>query len=271
MLMDNDRPQNPIHTAVTHPKAHHHLLTFHTTGITVLFIFIVSQFFFIHLVADAGDMTFASLLDCTNKIRLQYQPNPLFSNDLLDIAAEKKLEDMKKYGYWAHVNPTTGKKPWDLVQEAGYDYEMAGENLAIGFDNSQQICDAWEKSKTHFENITNPTYQEVGFAIDKANLHQNAKGILVVQMFGSRNIEKGSTGSAPPSAAATKPPPPPTDSKPTSPENKKISPPAGEVLGASYGGEMKVNNILFFVIALFFAIGGIGVLYKKAFKKFNTK
>lgn len=187
-----------------HKDLHQHLHHHHLKAIIVMLGFTCAQFFFMGAVVSAGELTIKALLECTNLLRLDYQrPNELVVNEKLTAAAENKLQDMEKYKYWAHENPITGRQPWDFVDEAGYYYETTGENLAYGFTDSQKICNAWEKSPKHLANITDPTFQEIGFAVDKANLHKNEKGILVVQMFGSRDDfapaaqESVATGSAP--------------------------------------------------------------------------
>ncbi len=171
-----------------HRDLHQHLHHHHLKAIIVMLGFTCAQFFFMGAVVSAGELTIKALLGCTNLLRLDHkQPNELVMNEKLALAAENKLQDMEKYKYWAHENPITGRQPWDFVDEAGYYYETTGENLAYGFTDSQKICNAWEKSPKHLANITDPTFQEIGFAVDKANLHKNEKGILVVQMFGSRD------------------------------------------------------------------------------------
>lgn len=187
-----------------HKDLHQHLQHHHLKAIIVMLGFTCAQFFFMGAVVSAGELTIKALLECTNLLRLDYQrPNELVVNEKLAAAAENKLQDMEKYKYWAHENPITGRQPWDFVDEAGYYYQTTGENLAYGFTDSQKICNAWEKSPKHLANITDPTFQEIGFAVDKANLHKNEKGILVVQMFGSRDDfapaaqESVATGSAP--------------------------------------------------------------------------
>jgi hypothetical protein len=165
-----------------------HVHVQHWKGILVMLGFTVFQFFFMSHIVGAGELTVKTLLNCTNLLRFEHElPNELLMNEKLTMAAETKLEDMIKYKYWAHRNPITGKEPWDFVDEAGYYYETTGENLAYGFTDSQKICNAWAESPKHLANIANESYQEIGFAVNKANLHKNEKGILVVQMFGSRN------------------------------------------------------------------------------------
>lgn len=166
---------------------HHYLEDINKKAIFVLMALVFSQFLFMQYVADAGEMSINTLFDCTNEIRLRHTDKPVYMNDKLQKAAQNKLDNMREYDYWAHANPVTGEKPWDFVDAADYYYQTTGENLAIGFMDSEEVCEAWEKSETHLANIINDTYQEVGFAIDKVELETKGRGILVVQMFGSRD------------------------------------------------------------------------------------
>ncbi len=186
--------EKPSREQYRHEKIHNDLMRINRKAIFVLLSIVIGQFLVSHHIVDAGEMTMEGLLECTNAIRTRSTDNELILNDQLNEAALEKLKDMQEYKYWAHENPSTSKKPWDFVDQAGYYYQTTGENLAIGFMTSQEICDAWEASETHLANIENKTFQEVGFAINKANLHEHGKGILVVQMFGSRDdFEKSSS------------------------------------------------------------------------------
>lgn len=260
----NNRPPPALKNPESSPSFHKHVIGFHKSAIFALLGLIIVQFLFIHMVVDAGEMTSYALLDCTNTIRETKAQAALLMNDTLSIAAEKKLDDMKEYDYWAHQNPTTKKQPWDFIDAAGYDYETAGENLAIGFTDSQKICDAWEKSKLHYENIVNTTYQEVGFAIDKANLHKNAKGILVVQMFGSRNDFKAEQTTQEATSTQETQQIKVTNIQPDEQSDTPL------VLGKTNNmqeNDLNINNILFFVILSSLGILCISVLCKKAFMK----
>lgn len=170
------KQQNEQRRQNVHPHVHGTLFILALTAL---------QVFFTGQTAAADELTAQSLGKCVNEIRMENGGNMLSFNSLLTEAAENKLKDMQQYHYWAHENPETKKKPWDFVDEAGYYYHAVGENLAIGFEDSQKVCDAWEKSKVHFENIINPAYREFGFAVDKASL-KSSKGILVVLLFGTR-------------------------------------------------------------------------------------
>lgn len=186
MTMQPANPQSPKNQNSADPF-HHELVKINKKAIFVLLSIVLGQLLLMNRIVDAGELTTESLLECTNAIRTQYHDNRLYINEMLNSAASEKLHDMQEYGYWAHGNPVTGEMPWDFVDRAGYYYETTGENLALGFETAQEICDAWEESETHLANIADKTFQEVGFAVNKANLHKNGKGILVVQMFGSRD------------------------------------------------------------------------------------
>ena len=61
-----------------------------------------------------------------------------------------KAQDMATLGYFAHVSPD-GKTPWYWIEKVGYDYQYAGENLAINFSDSKDVTNAWMASPLHKE------------------------------------------------------------------------------------------------------------------------
>lgn len=132
-----------------------------------------------------ADIALNSLTECSNEVRSQNNVEALSISPLLEKAAQKKAEDMKLFKYWAHRNPITGMYAWKFIKNEGYQYQIAGENLAIGFQLGQQICDAWEQSQSHFDNLVNPNFKEVGFAKLPVELNDQ-KGVLVVQLLGGR-------------------------------------------------------------------------------------
>lgn len=122
------------------------------------------------------------LIYLTNQERSKHNLEPLVENELLTKAAYNKALDIIKNDYFAHTTPY-GKRFFEWIQEAGYKYRSAGENLAISFKRNTDIVNAWMNSKTHRENILDPYYKEIGIA--KAEGEFNGKTtIIVVQMFG---------------------------------------------------------------------------------------
>ncbi|MCA9365204.1 MAG: CAP domain-containing protein [Candidatus Moranbacteria bacterium] len=116
----------------------------------------------------------------------------LSQDAVLAQAAKRKLEDMDKNDYFAHVSPN-GVEPWHWIQTQGYNYVFAGENLAMYFDNASDQHKAWMKSATHRKNIMNGQYKNIGVAVGKVEI--NGKSTTVtVQMFGTRKNERENAG-----------------------------------------------------------------------------
>lgn len=107
---------------------------------------------------------------------------PLKLDKSLSTAAYEKAKDMMKNNYWAHVSPD-GTTPWIFVTNAGYEYSLAGENLAKDFNSSNGVVGGWMNSPLHRENLLNTNYQDVGYAIIDGNL-EGSDTTLVVAMYG---------------------------------------------------------------------------------------
>lgn len=131
----------------------------------------------------ATDINTQKLFELTNQERAAHNLQPLKYNDKLAAAAEKKAENMFSVGYWAHFAPD-GTTPWSFILGQGYQYSVAGENLAKGFYFSNAVVDAWMNSPSHRENMLRESYQDVGYAVVNGTLN-GEETTLVVQMFGT--------------------------------------------------------------------------------------
>lgn len=131
----------------------------------------------------AKDIRIEKLYELTNSERVSQGLPPLQYNDNLARAAQNKAQHMFTHDYWAHFG--AGKSPWDFILDSGYQYDVAGENLAKGFMYSESVMDGWRNSPTHYANIVRPEYDDVGFAVSNGLL-QGEEVTLVVQMFGKR-------------------------------------------------------------------------------------
>ena len=133
-------------------------------------------------VFDSLSAIYASVLvNLTNKDRATANISELKVNPLLEKAAQMKADHMARYGYFAHNTPD-GKSPWYWFREAGYEYIFAGENLAVNFQNSEDVERAWMNSRGHFLNIMNPKFTEIGIATS-TGMYKGNQAIFVVQMF----------------------------------------------------------------------------------------
>lgn len=124
------------------------------------------------------------LLAETNGERSAHKQAALQLNNQLTQAAQAKANDMAKRNYWSHNTPD-GQEPWVFVDNTGYAYQAAGENLAYGFSTSNQVVQAWMQSPEHRANMLNSAYQDVGFATANIpNYQGNGPETVVVAMYG---------------------------------------------------------------------------------------
>lgn len=166
-----------------HAKAlHTDFLTFYLI-LALIFSFGFKRLaLFTNILGFATDITVDKLYQLTNTERQKSGLQTLNFNDQLSQAAASKAQDMFAKNYWAHFAPD-GSSPWNFILNAGYRYQLAGENLAKNFMFSSGVVDAWMNSPSHRENMLRPDYTDVGYAIVNGNLN-GQETTLVVQMFG---------------------------------------------------------------------------------------
>ena len=123
----------------------------------------------------------AILADLTNQERQSQNLKTLAVNPILNKAAEMKATDMATHSYFAHTSPE-GKTPWYWLKKAGYEYQYAGENLAINFSDSKDVTDAWMGSPSHKANIVKGNYTEVGTGIANG-IYEGRETIFVAQVY----------------------------------------------------------------------------------------
>lgn len=165
-----------------HPKR----LLFHAAAAltikAVVVIFVVSYPLLAWMTPDISAIEGKKIIALTNSLRAGLSLAPLKENFLLDQAATKKVEDMFINQYFAHVSP----KGFDLehwLALAGYkNYLVVGENLAMGFNNANDVVEAWEKSPTHYANLIDENFTEIGVGMAGGNFSQ-VDTIFVAQYF----------------------------------------------------------------------------------------
>jgi hypothetical protein len=123
------------------------------------------------------------LVDLTNTDRAAYNLGGLTVNQKLVEAAQAKANDMANKSYFAHTSPE-GIDSWHWFKEVGYDFQSAGENLAVDFSDSADVQRAWMNSPSHRDNILNGKYTEVGIAT-ASGIYQGHPTVFVVTMFGT--------------------------------------------------------------------------------------
>lgn len=122
-----------------------------------------------------------ALVALTNQDRATQGLAGVTEDALLNQAAQAAAEDMAANGYFAHISPD-GKTPWYWLEQVGYKYSYAGENLAMNFTDSENVELAWMDSPTHRANIVKPQYTEVGFGTANG-IYEGQETIFVVEFF----------------------------------------------------------------------------------------
>lgn len=131
----------------------------------------------------ATNMTPTGLTESTNTERISHKIPALTLNETLSKAAQAKANDMIAKNYWSHTTPE-GQEPWIFINQTGYKYQAAGENLAYGFTNNAAAVTGWMNSPGHRANILNGDYSEVGFGIANSPNYQNeGEQTIVVAMY----------------------------------------------------------------------------------------
>lgn len=141
-------------------------------------------FFVVTVPAMASQITVPNVLSLINQDREAQGLPDLVLNAKLTAAAQDHLGDMLAQHYFAHNNPE-GLTPWHWFEKEGYDYQYAGENLAINFTTAENENQAWMASPEHKKNILNPNYEETGIAIGAGTV-DGQMSLLAVEEFGSR-------------------------------------------------------------------------------------
>lgn len=203
----------------------------------------------------SSEITPERIIELTNQERQKHNLSPLKVSPLLNEAARRKAGDMFAFDYWAHKSPS-GREPWSFLEEVGYDYRVAGENLARDFSRPEAVIQAWMKSPSHRENILNSKFKEIGVAVVDGTLG-GIRTTLVVQFFGTpTSYVAGSEkkGSATLTAAPTELP-----TATTLGENKKP-------LASPLGLTRFLSAFLFGLITGALIIDGYLVIKKKVYR-----
>lgn len=182
------------HLFFPHEKNNYRSKLLHHTSLFVIAVFLLCAVFLIKqlkqtqpdILGISYKVTESRMLELTNQYRHERGLAPLTLSPQLSSAARNKASDMFNKNYWTHFAPD-GTTPWYFIKSSGYEYLYAGENLAKGFTNSDDVVTAWMKSASHRENMLSDKYSDIGFAVVEGNL-QGEDTVVVVEMFGSTQL-----------------------------------------------------------------------------------
>ncbi|MEK8130513.1 CAP domain-containing protein [Paenibacillus filicis] len=103
------------------------------------------------------------VVSLVNAERAKAGLSPLTSDPALANMALDKAKDMYNLNYFDHNSPTYGS-PFDMMKKYGIQYSYAGENIAKGQRDPQEVMNAWMNSAGHRQNILSPNYTKIGVA-----------------------------------------------------------------------------------------------------------
>ena len=112
--------------------------------------------------ADSDGHIASSALEAVslvNAARAQHGCAGLTVSDSLMQAAAVRAEEI--VDHFSHTRPN-GSASYTVLDDAGIDFLIAGENIAYGQDTPQEVVDAWMNSESHRRNILNSEYTEIG-------------------------------------------------------------------------------------------------------------
>jgi uncharacterized protein YkwD len=189
------------HALVPHKGNHYrpHLMRLHgITAVLLLALFVQLAYGYftagrIEVLGRVSDISASELLADTNEERKKEGVAELKGNRALSQAAFLKARDMFANNYWAHTSPS-GTTPWKWLADAGYNYDVAGENLAKNYPTASATISAWMNSETHRANVLSDKYQDVGFAVVDGML-DGRDTTLIVAYYGTP-ISVGVEGSS---------------------------------------------------------------------------
>lgn len=123
-----------------------------------------------------------AIITQTNQIRERAGLSPLAQNSRLTTSASRKAADMASRGYFDHGNPD-GYRMAYWVNGAGYNYTLAGENIAKGFFSLDRLMNAWVNGPAHYKNLVEPKFTEIGIGMAEG-WYENQNTLFIVQHFG---------------------------------------------------------------------------------------
>lgn len=83
----------------------------------------------------------------------------------LNAAAQKRAEEIVES--FDHARPD-GTKCFTVLAEYGLSYSYAGENIAYGYIDPDDVMDGWMNSEGHRKNILNVNFQYIGVGVVKS-------------------------------------------------------------------------------------------------------
>ncbi len=111
---------------------------------------------------EVPDTSYAmQVFEIVNAERAKHGLSPLTYDSVLAKAANIRAMETKTY--FSHTRPN-GTSCFTALDEVGYSYRSAGENIAYGQSSAQEVMTAWMNSEGHRANILG-NYTHIGIGV----------------------------------------------------------------------------------------------------------
>ncbi|MFA5270577.1 MAG: CAP domain-containing protein [Patescibacteria group bacterium] len=124
----------------------------------------------------------AAIISRTNQVRAGVGLPALTTDSRLMRSAAAKASDMATKGYFAHADASGNRMNYWITPQ-GYVYSLAGENIAKGYSNIDRLMNAWINSPTHYKNLVEPKFTDIGIGM-ASGWYEDRETLFIVQHFG---------------------------------------------------------------------------------------
>lgn len=125
-----------------------------------------------HLINQTGvymDQMEQEVIELVNQLRQELDIPPLEPSKELKLTARLKSKDMSDYDYFDHQGHLTFS---ELLEESNLTVTISGENIYRSqspLTTAKLIFEAWKSSPTHYENMINEKFHQIGVGIYQVN------------------------------------------------------------------------------------------------------
>ena len=135
------------------------------------------------------------VLKIVNKERMAEGLEPLTMYELIQLAADIRTEEIKEL--FSHTRPD-GTDCFTVFDEVGLSYWSAGENIAMGYWDPEDVMNGWMNSPGHRANILTASFAHIGIGFDDyswVQLFTDGDGYRSMELLGetSYTVEAGTS------------------------------------------------------------------------------
>ena len=100
------------------------------------------------------------VVEYTNKLRAEAGVPPVVLDESLSVAACARVYENMNYEF-GHSRPD-GSKWYTILDQMGYGYNHACENIAAGQTSPEEVVESWKSSESHYANMIDPACTKIG-------------------------------------------------------------------------------------------------------------